>query len=226
MMTNPSVLRRAYDAVALFALLNLLAGGGVGVYLMAAGVMDREKIRRITAVLRGEDQVDETRPDAESSELPPEPAEPALAKDAIVQSQMDLEIMRREAERIKAELDQRLALNNSIMLRVMTEREAFRQECDAAARREKAASLERHKQGFEKQVEIYEGLAPKVAVEHLLGLADADEAARLLLEMNTRKAKKIVEAAKRPDQMQQMRVILQRLREVAPDRLGELNTEG
>ena len=136
---------------------------------------------------------------------------------------MGLEIMRRKAERIKAELDQRLALNNSIMLRVMTEREAFKQELEAAAEHEKAASWERQKEGFDKQVEIYQGLAPKVAIEHLLGLPEPDEAARLLLEMDTRKAKKIVEAAKRPDQMQQMKVILQRLREVAPDRSSELN---
>ena len=77
---------------------------------------------------------------------------------------------------------------------------------------------------FNKQVEIYGGLAPKIAVQHLLGLSDADEAARILLEMDTRRAKKIVEAAKHPEHMQQMKIILQRLREVAPDRSSELGT--
>lgn len=223
MMTNPSILRRLYDAVALFALLNLLVLGGVTAYAVSTGIADGEKIRRIAAVVRGEDQMDQAGPGVEPSEAPSEPAEPASTEDAIAESQMGLEIMHREADRIKAELDQRLALNNSIMLRVMTEREAFKQELEAAAEHEKAASRERQKEGFDKQVEIYQGLAPKVAVEHLLGLPEPDEAARLLLEMDTRKAKKIVEAAKRPDQMRQMKVILQRLREVAPDRSSELN---
>jgi hypothetical protein len=221
MMTNPSIFRRAYDGLALFAMLNLVVVGGLGAYLIGSGVADTEKIRRVAAVLRGEDESDV---DAETPPAPAEAVVPVAADDSVAMSQMDLEIMRREAERIKAELDQRLALNNGIMLKVMTEREAFRKERDAEAKRKEIASQEQNREGFAKQIEIYEGLMPKVAVEHLLSLPEADEAARILLEMDTRKAKKIVEAAKRPEHMQQMKVILQRLREVAPDRSSELGT--
>ena len=226
MMTNPSIGKRVYDAVALFAMLNLLVAGGIIAYLLATGTVDAEKVHRVAAVLRGESQPEVTEPALEPSQKPVEVVEPAQTEDAIAESQMNLEIMRQEAERIKAELDQRLALNNSIMLRVMTEREAFQRENEAAAEREMEAVQQRQNEGFEKQLEIYEGLAPKVAVEHVLGLQDPDEAARILLDMDTRKAKKIVEAAKRPDQMQQMKAILQRLREVAPDRSSELQTGG
>jgi hypothetical protein len=221
MMTNPSIFRRAYDGLALFAMLNLVVVGGLGAYLIGSGVADAEKIRRVAAVLRGEDESDV---DAEAPPAPAEVVVPETAEVSAAMSQMDLEIMRREAERIKAELDQRLALNNGIMLKVMTEREAFHKEREAEAKRKEIASQEQNREGFAKQIEIYEGLMPKVAVEHLLSLPEADEAARILLEMDTRKAKKIVEAAKRPEHMQQMKVILQRLREVAPDRSSELGT--
>jgi hypothetical protein len=223
MLTNPSIFKRVYDGVALFALLNLFVVGGLLTYLIATGSVDGEKIHRIAQVLQGEEEVEKSEPVTEPVTVPVEPVEPATAADAIAESQMQLEIMRREADRIKTELDQRLALNNSIMLRVMAEREAFQAEQSQAAAREEAANRERETEGFEKQVRIYEGLAPKVAVEHLLGLQNPDEAARLLLEMDTRKAKKIVEAAKRPDQLRQMKLILQRLREVAPDRSSELH---
>ena len=102
------------------------------------------------------------------------------------------------------------------------EREAFKSERDAAAQRKQTAAMEKETQGFEKQIAIYENLAPKIAVQHLLGLEDPDEAARVLLALKTRKAKKIVEAAKGDTQSRQMMTILRRIREVAPGRSSDL----
>ncbi len=133
--------------------------------------------------------------------------------------------MRLEAERIKAELDQRLALNNSIMLRVTAEKESLQRQREEAVKREQAVAAERASEGFQKQIAIYEGLAPKVAVQHLLSLNDPEQAAKILMEMETRKAKKIVEAAKRGDQLARMQAILERVREVAPDRSRELASD-
>jgi len=222
-MRDPSIFRQAYDTAALFALLNVLALGGLGAYLVASGAVDAEKARRIGAVLRGEDS-----PQVQARV----PEEPVAAEtdttgsesggDVAAQSQMEMEILRREGERIKAELDQRLALNNSILLRVMTERERFQQERDETARQQKAALDIRREEGFKKQIAIYESLAPKVAVQHLLAMSEPDQAAKVLLEIQTRKAKKIVEAAKRGDQMEKMKAILKRVREVAPDRSAEI----
>ena len=83
----------------------------------------------------------------------------------------------------------------------------------------------RETEGFAKQIAIYNGLTPKTALQHLLGLEDPDEAARILLAMKTRQAKKIIEAAKRGDQRKQMMAVLQRLREVSPGRSAELIEE-
>ena len=223
MMARPSILRQVYDAAALVAVLNVLGLFALGGLLMWSGAIDGEKLRRIVGVLRGEEPPPA---DEQAVEAQEEETSDQTPVDAVAQSQMDLDIMRLEGERIKQELDQRLALNNSILLRVMTERERFQRERDEEARRQEASGKQRREEGFKKQLAIYESLAPKVAVEHLLAMSDPDEAARILLEMATRKAKKIVEVAKRGDQMGKMKVILRRVREVAPGRSQELETGG
>jgi hypothetical protein len=226
MTTNPSILKRTYDAVALFALLNIVALGGLGIYLAAGKVVDREKLRRAVAVLRGKDAT----PGRLTVSQPPDAAAddvsvPVRGADGVAGSQMELEILRRESERVKTELEQRLALNNSILLRVMTERESFRRERQEALLQREAAEQQRREEGFRKQIAIYESLAPKIAVQHLLDMPEPDEAAKILLEINTRKARAIVEAARRGDQMSKMKVILQRVREVAPERSAELDSQ-
>ena len=95
---------------------------------------------------------------------------------------------------------------------------------DDAREEEQALHQQRLEDGFKKQIAIYESLAPKIALEHLLAMPDPDEAAKILLEIQTRQAKKIVETAKRGDRMKRMKTILQRVREVAPDRSAELDS--
>jgi hypothetical protein len=223
MTSNPTIIRKAYDTVALLAVLNLLGLGGLAAYIVGTGAVDGEKLREIAAVVRG-DQEPQTQaaPTDEQTEVVAEPLAPAVGGDALAESQVNREIMRREAERIKAELDQRLALNNSILLRVMTERECFNREREEAQKQREASVKQRREDGFKKQIDIYESIAPKIAVEHLLAMPEPDDAARVLVQMNTRKARKIVEAAKRGNKMERMKVILQRVREVAPDRSTEL----
>jgi len=107
---------------------------------------------------------------------------------------------------------------------VITERESFRREQEEA-RREREASIEQQRQDrYMRQIAIYESLTSKVAVQHLLAMPEPDDAAKVLLEMDTRKAKKIVEAAKQGDQLERMKTILRRVREVAPDRSAELES--
>ena len=220
-------LRRAYDLIALLALLNVGALLALGAWLWSSGAMTPQKLGDIGAILRGDaGPATSTVPgalgpqtaQAEDSTAPPADAPPTT----FAELQMNMEVARLEAERIKTELDQRLALNNSILLRVTTEREAFQKDRQRAEERDKQSAALRDDEGFAKQLEIFENLAPKVAVEHMLNLGDPDEAARLLLEMDARKAKKIVESAKRGTQAEKMRDIMQRLRAVAPAKSEEL----
>jgi len=225
MISNPSIVKRAYDGLALFALLNTAALGAFAAYIAAARVIDGQKLRRIVSVIRGEEP--ESKEGSEVSQPLAEPIEPIARRvggDKLAESQRDLEILRREAERIKTELDQRLALNNSILLKVMTERERFRQEQEQAKVLEEQSAERRRKEGFRKQIAIYDALSPKIALQHLLGIQDPQEAAEILLAMNTRKARSVIEAAKRHEDLEKMRTILQWMRERAPQRSAELGT--
>jgi len=197
---------------------------GIVGYLAATGAVDGERVRKAAMALRGETAPVPESPAGDGNAL----LAAAVAKSdkaTGVESEVDLEIAYRESERIKAELDQRLALNNSILLKVRTEREAFQRERDAAAKQEQASATVQREEGFKKQVAIMEALSPKVAIQHLLGISDPTEAARILMAMETGKAKKIVEAAKRGDDLNRMKLILQRVRETAPTRLAELGRE-
>ena len=225
-MTTPSILKRAYDGVALFAVLHLALLGGLIVAVFASGALDRDKALRLVAVFRGEWPT----PDEDSSGQDAHSSAETLADEAAetttVTSQTDLDIMHREAERIRVELEQQLALVHSMMLRVTTAREAFAKETQEQADRDEVTSNANEQEGYKKQIEIYEALSPKVAVEHLLSMADPAEAAGILVEMETRKAKKIVESAKRGKQLAQMKAILRRVREVSPGRSAELSSQG
>ncbi len=222
MTGGPSIFRKTFDAVALFALLNLLAIGGLIGYGVQGGWITPEKVQKVVEVIKGEDEDAELDAEDEAPiDILAEMAPDSL-QDVLAESEMDKEVLRREAERIKAELAQRLALNNSILLRVTTERERFAKEVEETTRKRRAAGKRRDAAGFKKQVAIYAALSPKIAAKHLLAMEDPSEASRLLQMMDTRKAKQIVESVKRGDDLRRMRVILDRLRDTAPERSDAL----
>lgn len=222
MRGRPSIFRKTFDAVALFALLNLLAIGGLIGYGVQGGWITPEKVQKVVEVIKGEDEDAEVDAEDEAPiDILAEMAPDSL-QDVLAESEMDKEVLRREGERIKAELDQRLALNNSILLRVTTEREKFAKEVQETTRKRRAAGKRRDSAGFKKQVAIYAALSPKIAAKHLLAMEDPSEASRLLQMMDTRKAKQIVESVKRGDDLERMRVILNRLRDTAPERSDAL----
>lgn len=221
-----SILKKAYDAIAVVALLNLaLLAGGVA-YLATGGGLDGEKLRQIAAVMRGEattsaDEAEAEGGDDAKAQMPEAGENPA----GPVNSRTELEIIHREAERIEAELQQRLALNNSILLRVTTEREKFQREREAALKQDEVKDENRKTVGFQKQLAILQGLAPKLASRHLLSMKDADEAAQILLQMSTNRAKKIVAAAKRGNDLTKMQQILLRMRKLSPDSIAAISSD-
>ena len=219
-MSVSDIAKRAYGAVALFSVLNLLGLGGLVGWLVGSETLDADRARAIVAVLQGAEvaePVDETSTPQAEAEAEAQPVA-EFATDAEDEARSRLAIMHREAERIKEELRQQLALANSIMLRVQAERDAYRQERDLDKRQDDAVARRRKSEGFLKQVAILRGLKPKTSAEFILGMSDTADAAELLLAMDTRDAKKIIEAARGPEQMAQMREVLERMQGTEPDR--------
>ncbi len=222
-MALVATVRKTYDAVALFSVLNVLVLAGFVAYLVGGGVLNGDKVQAIAAVIRG-DAVEPMAAPAKEDEAAAEPMGiPDGGPVSYSASQIEREILQRESQRFTEELKQRLALNNSILLRISTEREAFRAERDGAAKRDLEDAKRREGVGFNKQMDIYNQLAPRVAVQHLLAMENPDDAANVLLQIPSKKAKKIVEAAKRGDDLTKMMDILRRVRKVAPARANEIS---
>ncbi len=216
-------MRKTYDAVALFSVLNVLVLAGFIAYLVGGGVLDGDKVQAIAAVMRGDAAEPMPGEEKDDADAPQEgmgiPDEGPVSYSA---SQIEREILQRESQRFKEELKQRLALNNSILLRISTEREAFRAERENAAKRDSDDAKRREGIGFSKQMDIYNQLAPRVAVQHLLAMENPDDAASVLLQIPSKKAKKIVEAAKRGDDLTKMMEVLRRVRKAAPARANAI----
>jgi len=221
-MALMATMRKTYDAIALFSVLNVLVLAGFVAYLVGGHVLDGEKVQAIAAVIRGDVVEPEAAPEKDDAPVV-QAGDVNGGPISFSASQVEREILQRESERFKEELKQRLALNNSILLRISTEREAFRAERESAAKRDSEEAKRREGVGFSKQMDIYNQLAPRVAVQHLLAMKDPDDAANVLLQIPSKKAKKIVEAAKRGDDLTSMIDILRRVRKVAPARANELS---
>lgn len=226
------MLRKLYQLAALVALLNMTAlTAAIGVFI-GNGRLTVARAQRIAAVLRGLDEAppaEKQKSESVADRIVTPPTESPAVRVPEVTSAEDLEVLRREAERFATELEQRRALTHGALLTITTqrqqlerEREAFRAERESAMKR--TAEATRDSEGFRKQVEIFDGLNPKVAMEHLLGLKDPVEAAMILSALETRKANKIVEAARSSAQQQQMQEILRHVREVAAGSSGASRT--
>lgn len=218
-----NLLKSLYDTGALLAVLNMLVLFGVVSAMAMNGTLTATKVRDMAEVLRGEPVfTTQQAPDPKPTAAPAISAAPAPTP----VTADDVATMELEAQRLQAELDQRVALANSIMLKVRREREAFRQERDAAQKQAEAEKARQQDQGFQKQLEILTSLAPKTALEHLLALNDMHKAARILMSMETDQAKKIVESARRGEELARMKVIVQLMQDVTPLAGSEWKPEG
>lgn len=227
-MSVPRLIKRFYDAFALFAVVNLIATVGFLAALWAGGRLTGEKVARLSSVLDGAllasevaDENDGDAGESDSSEAPD-----AESDDAILASLVDGGILRREVKRAEAELDQKAATVRLLMMQYNTRREEFERKVETVEAEAETQSGIRQSQAFKKELAYFENLSPRTALDLLLGKPDVDEAARVLMELETRKGKKIIEAARSDAQMQQVQAILLRMKEVAPERAQAIENGG
>lgn len=137
----------------------------------------------------------------------------------------DRELALRERNRFEAEINQRLALANSIMLQVTTKLDALHAEVDAFEKRKSSEAGMRDDEGFKKELEVFKTLKPAQAFEYL-SRKDVAESARLLIEMDPRTIGAILQSAKTPDTKKKADEILGKMREVAPASASQVETAG
>ena len=212
------MIKKIYHAVALFALLNVVVIGGGAGYLYSTGDLTAERIDQVAAVLRGE----WPQPQEAEAEVVEERADPTRSAESLDQEQVEEELMRLQADRRRAELQQQAATVAAARLEVTRQREALERRDAEIRAQAKRREKEEESQGFKKELDLLSSVKPKVAVGYLLE-KPREDAAALLLQMETRKGKRLVEAAKTASQRRAMAEVLEMLREMSPARAALLS---
>ena len=182
-------IRTAYNWVAAVALLHVLALGVGAGYLFGTGMVDPQRVRDAVTVLSGE---------VEESAESVKPEGEATAAQKVASRRLGAindEIDRRNAERYRSQIEQRLKMVNAARLEVDRRREEIEKQAERDSEARKQRDERESGAGFAKEVEIIGSLSPKTALAQIMTMNDAD-AARLMFQLDTRKVKKIIEAAK------------------------------
>jgi len=205
------MLKKAYRIVALVALLHFVAAAGVVGYLVATGKLTAEQAERIAEVLRGE----LAQPQGAQADTIEEAPPPANSAESLQRGQLREEMGRYRADRRRTELEQQAAAARAALLQVTREREALERQVASFESRQQTRKKQEESVGFKKDLSLLSSLKPKDSLYFLLQKSPED-AAKVLLLMETRKAKRIIEAARSPAQKQRMGQIMQLLGEMAP----------
>ncbi len=206
-----SAIKRAYRIAALLALLHLLVIGAGLAYLVGTGRLTGERIEQMAGVLRGQLPAPQL---AQAEEAAPVET-PATSFDAVERGETAVQIARHMIDRRHAELEQQVATAQAALLKVTRAREAQQREKEEFAAQHRRRATQERSEGFKKDLDLLSSLKPKVAVDYLLARSSED-AAQMLLLMETRKAKRIIEAAKTTWQKKKMAEVYQLLSEMAP----------
>ncbi len=209
-------IRTTYHWIAALALLHLLAlGGGVG-YLFGTGRLDAQRVRAAVGVLCGEQEQITNEPRASARAAPPANQVVASRQRGMVND----EIQRRNAERYRTQVEQRLKFVNAARLEVDRRREEFEAQAEKDRQARKLRAERESGAGYAKEVEIIAALSPKTALEQIMTMDDA-EAARVMFQLDTRKVKKIIEAAKTDAERARVTAVRRLIRDIQPTEAHE-----
>ena len=217
------MLLRLYHVIATLALLNLLAIGTGVVWLIATDRLDVERARRIAEVMFGEGES----AGEDSAEQPGEPASAGAAVSERLGPDRDIEdeIRWRNIDRYRAQIEQRLKFVNAARLEVERRREEFERLKERERSERQRLAQEAGKPGYEKELEIIAALSPKAALKQVMTMPDAD-AARLLFQLDSRKVKRIFEAARTDAELGKLTTVRELIRDMRPLKIDVASTAG
>jgi hypothetical protein len=181
--------------VSALAIVNLLAVIGAVGFLFGTGRLDADRVERIAEIILGEDE-EETEEIAAEIEQPDE-KEQAQVKLARAREESDL--IRRMFERQERETRDRQRLVDAMMLDVTRRQEELADDRELFDEQQRNLREERLQSGFQKELELLEAAKPKVRRDLLRAKSDAD-AVRLMMEMDSRAGKQVVDACKSPQE--------------------------
>jgi hypothetical protein len=193
-------LGKFYQFIALIALIHFGAVlVGVG-WLAKSGKLNKESILAIANVLGlAEDPKPEQTTDAgDPKSTMTDASKKSKSPTAPVTNSVQEELARRSLQRAVTQAEHRRVLAQRAMMDVRRRREELERLAEQQSTKVENQTKEKAKEGFKKDLEILSSLKPKVALDSLLA-RPIEDAAQMLLLMETRQAKKIMEAARKDD---------------------------
>ncbi len=208
-------LAKLYRFIALIALIHFGAIMiGVG-WLANSGKLNKESLLSIADVLGfgSEAETETSTPsdgtESEASKASANSKTPGMPATNSVQE----ELARRSLQRAVAQAEHRRVLAKRAMLDVRRRREELERLAEQQSTKVETQTKQKAREGFKKDLEILSSLKPKIALDSLLARS-VDDAAQMMLLLETRQAKKIMEAASKDDaKWSQMIAIENKLRE-------------
>lgn len=200
-------MKRFLTALALLSMINMAALAVVAGLAWSKDYLQKDRLRNAYAVLTGEaDDETTTKPAGDESQRV------ITSSERIKRNKDADEIARTELERRKREIQNGWDLLERQQLALLKSQESF----EEAKKRQREEQLRRAEEagdeGLKKELDILSGLKAKDAKELLKLKADAD-VVRIMLQMEPRKARKIVGECKKNEERLWIGRILEKLHE-------------
>lgn len=200
-------MKRFLTALALLSMINMTALAVVAGFAWSKDYLKKDRLRNAYAVLTGEsDDETTTRPAGDESQRV------ITSSERIKRNKDADEIARTELERRKREIQNGWDLLERQQLALLKSQESFEETKKRQREEQQRRAEEAGDEGLKKELDILSGLKAKDAKELLKLKADAD-VVRIMLQMEPRKARKIVGECKKNEERLWIGRILEKLHE-------------
>lgn len=187
------------------SMINMTAAAVVVGLAWSKGWLEKDRLRNAYAVLTGEGDDDATTKPADDKD-----GRVATSSEQIKKNKDAEEIARTELERRKREIQNGWDLLERQQLALLRSQESFEEQKKRHAEALERKAEEAGDEGLKKELDILSGLKAKDAKE-LLKLKDDADVVRIMLEMEPRKARKIVSECKKSEERLWIGRILEKL---------------
>lgn len=200
-------MKRLVSTLSVVSLLNVMALAALAGYAWSGGWLAPDRVRAAANILR--DGVPE---DVEEASATQPTGAATTIGERIEQNEEAVRVRRAELDRREREIEQAWQQLETQQLAFLKERESF----DAARKRETAEAEERARKagngGWQRELELMGTVKAKLAKSLLKEKPDA-EVVKVLMELDVRKAKKIVEQCRTSEERQWIGRILGQLQD-------------
>jgi hypothetical protein len=195
-MTNGgTMMKRFYHLLALLAMINLFAVGGLVLYLVFSGRLNAKRADQIAMVLRGEFPTTQ----AAATQSAPAETPPQAAGMEIAHRQDEKELETLVRTRREREIKDRDTLDAKIQLETRQLLEKLEKKEKELRQEKQQLASDGEQVGFERQLTVLSKIEPKLALQLLKTQMKEPDAVQLLMKMDEGRVKAIVNACKTED---------------------------